>query len=219
MTMRVLFSRRHAEVKIVLITLSILILLPIICVVVFASSGLALVSNALVAVNPETKRVELFDPNGNKVQELSLITVWPTKGYISDVFGSHDAVRQNMQLGPHTGIDIANESGIEGELVTPFMPGKVIAVNPIDNNACGIFVKIQHDYGLTSLYCHLRSVTTIYQQPVKPGDVIGLMGNSGASTGAHLHFQVNLYDIPINPQTFLVGRPERSTVRAVLPSF
>lgn len=214
-----LFRRKNYEIKIIFATLAVLIALPIASVVVVASSGVSAVSSAVAAVNPVTHIVELFDPNGNKIHELKLTTVWPTRGYVSDEFGAYEKFRQEAGFGPHTGIDIANEYGVPSEPVTPFIPGKVIAVHRIDDNTCGIYVKIQHDYNITSLYCHLMAATAIEQDDVKPGDTIGLMGKTGAATGPHLHFQVYVYGVLVNPRVFLVGQPERSTVRGILPNF
>lgn len=211
-----LFNKKHYELKIVLATLAVLIMLPVMSVVVFASSGLQLVSEALAAVNPITHLVEIFDPNGKKVEEVQLSTVWPTKGYISDEFGTYGEWRMEHKLGPHNGIDIANEYGLIGEPITPFLEGKVIKADPLGDGNCGHYVKVQHSYHITSLYCHLSVVVAHDNQDVKPGDIIGLMGSTGASTGAHLHFGVYVYDIPVNPRVFMVGEPERSTVKSVL---
>lgn len=214
-----LFRRKNYEMKIIFATLAVLIALPIASVVVVASSGVSIVSTAIAAVNPVTHVVELFDPEGNKIHDVKLDTVWPTKGYISDEFGTHSQGRKDMGFGPHSGIDIANEFGVPGEPVTPFAVGKVVKVHSVDDNTCGIYVKVQHDFNITSLYCHLLTPTTTEGLTVAPGDTIGLMGDSGASTGPHLHFQVMVYDIPVNPRTFMVGKPERSMVRAILPSY
>lgn len=211
-----LFNSRYYEIKIVLATLAVLIMLPVMSVVVIASSGLALVSEALAAVNPITRLVEIFDPNGNKINEIELSTAWPSRGYVSDEFGTHGEFRQHLKLGPHTGIDIANEYGLIGEPVTPFYEGKVTKVVKIDDNSCGRSVLIEHAYNIRSIYCHLALATAVEQTNVKPGDIIGLMGSSGTSTGAHLHFAAYVYDIPVNPRIFIVGEPERSTVNSVL---
>lgn len=211
-----LFAKKHYELKIVLATLAVLISLPIMSVVVFASSGISLVSEALAAVNPITHLVEIFDPNGNKVNEVKLSTVWPTRGYVSDEFGAYGQYRMEHNLGPHNGIDIANEYGLIGEPITPFLEGKVIESNPYGSDNCGHYVKVRHAYNITSLYCHMSVVVAVKDQDVKPGDIIGLMGSTGASTGAHLHFGVYVYDIPVNPRIFMVGEPERSTVKSVL---
>lgn len=219
MFLRWLLSKKHYELKIVLATMTMLIMLPIMSVVVFASSGISLISEALAAVNPITHLVEIFDPNGNKVNEVKLSTVWPTRGYVSDEFGTYGQYRMEHNLGPHNGIDIANEYGLYGEPITPFLEGKVIKVDYDGGDNCGIFVKIKHDFNLTSLYCHMSVALAREQQDVKPGDIIGLMGSTGASTGAHLHFGVYVYDIPVNPRVFMVGEPEKGTVRSGLPTF
>lgn len=214
-----MFSKKHYELKIVLATLAVLLVMPVVAVVVVVSAPIAAVGNTLAAVNPVTHVVELFNPNGQKVDEVQLSTVWPTRGYTTDEFGEYGQYRMEHNLGPHTGLDIANEYNLIGEPVTPFLEGKVIKVNPIDNNTCGIYVKIRHANNLTSLYCHLSVALALPQKEVKPDDIIGLMGSTGASTGAHLHFQVMLYDIPVNPRIFMVGEPERSTIKSVLPAF
>lgn len=208
-----LIKNTKTEIKIVLSTLAVLIFLPAIAVVVVAASGVQLVGDALAALNPVTHLVEIFDTEGNVIGEVELTTNWPTRGYISDEFGSHQQFRHDWGLGAHTGIDIANEYGYYGEPVTPFMVGTVIYTDSIDDSACGIHIKLQHEFNITSTYCHLSEVENIAPQTeVKPRDVIGYMGSTGASTGSHLHLTTAVYGIAINPRTFLVGEPEGSTI-------
>ncbi len=215
---RWLFRAKNYELKIVLATLAVIISLPIMAVVVFAGSGLALVSEALAGLNPITHLVEIFNPDGEKVADVELSTVWPTKGYVSDEFGAWEPWRKNRGLGPHTGIDIANPFGLSGEPVTPFIDGKVIKVDYDGGGDCGIYVKLQHQHNITSLYCHLATALALEGQDVKPGNIIGLMGSTGESTGPHLHFQIMVYGIPVNPRIFMVGIPERSTLERILPT-
>ena len=207
-----IFRRRNIELKIALTTLAILVFLPAISLVVVASSGLAIVGQALAAVNPVTHLVDIFDPNGHKVREVTLSTVWPVDGYVSDEFGTFEKFRFEAGLGIHTGIDIANERNQGGAPVTPFMDGKVILSHDTDDNTCGKYVKLDHGDGITSLYCHMSATAGLAKDTVvKPGDVIGYVGTTGASTGNHLHFQIMIYGITINPRIFMVGEP-RSTV-------
>jgi murein DD-endopeptidase MepM/ murein hydrolase activator NlpD len=195
------------ELKIVIVTIFILLSLPIITVTILSVSGFAAASQALASINPVTKLVEIFDANGNKVREIELSTAWPATGYVSDEFGTLDTIRRLLGLGRHTGIDIANERGLSGTPVTTFLVGTVVMVDPVDDSACGKSVKVDHGNGIQSLYCHLDSTATSVNRPVKPGDLIGYMGNTGASTGPHLHFQISVYGIPVNPRTFMVGEP------------
>jgi len=195
------------EIKIILITLAVLLAMPLMAVVVIANAGITEVAQALVGLNPITHKVEVKDPNGNVITELELSTVWPTYGYVSDEFGSFTPFRHGLGLGPHTGIDIASFGGRFGEPVTPFMAGRVTDVDNIDDSACGKHVRISHGNNIQSVYCHMDEATAIDESDVQPGDVIGLMGSSGTSSGAHLHFQVEVFGIPVNPRIFMVGEP------------
>ena len=213
-----LWRNTKTEVRIVLSTLAVLIFLPAISVVVLASSGASLVGDALAAINPITHLVEIFDPNGNVIGELEVTTNWPTTGYVSDEFGTHEGWRHGLGLGPHTGIDIANEYGYYGEPITPFMIGTIAYVDNVDDSSCGKHVKLYHKFNITSQYCHMSSAEELAPgTEVKPGDVIGYMGSTGTSTGSHLHLTTRVYGIAVDPRTFLVGEPEGSTVNG--PTF
>ena len=193
------------EIKIVLATLSVLLVLPIFAVVVATSSGAAIVGNALAAINPVTKLVELFDPDGNKTAEIELTTNWPAQGYVTDEFGTYQKFRQELGLGTHSGIDIAN---VMYTPITPFMEGTIVYSDDIDDSACGKNVKIQHEHNITSVYCHMDSTAKIVPTTeVKPGVVIGYMGSTGSSTGPHVHLTTRVYGILVNPRTFLSGEP------------
>ncbi len=203
-----LIAHSKTEIKVVLTTLAILILLPIVALIVLVLSSLAAVGAALASVNPISHLVDIFDANGNKIREVELSTAWPARGYVSDEFGAFEAFRKESNLGPHTGIDIANERGETGAPITPFMIGKVLQVNNNDDGACGRFVRIDHSNGITSLYCHMILASATVGATVQPGDIIGYVGSTGASTGAHVHFQVMIYSIPVNPRIFMVGNPK-----------
>ena len=202
-----LLKKAKTELLIVFGILGVLLLMPIFTVAVIAATGVSAVSNTLAAINPITHLVEIFDSKGNKVTELTLSTTWPTTGYISDEFGARESFRANLGLGRHTGIDIANERGLIGTPITTFMTGTVNRIDNIDDSDCGINVLIVHENGISSLYCHMSSTATTPLTIVNPGDIIGYMGSSGTSTGAHLHFQVMINRIPVNPRTFMVGEP------------
>ena len=202
-----IIRKSKTEIKIVLGTLAVLIFMPAIALVVLASSATAVVGQALAAVNPVTHLVSIFSPNGQIVREVELSTVWPARGYVSDEFGTHEKFRSDMGLGPHTGIDIANEKNETGAPITPFMDGKVSIVHKTDDNTCGIYVEVDHGNGIQSLYCHMSATNTEKNADVKPGDVIGFVGSTGAATGAHVHFQIMIYSIAVNPRIFMVGDP------------
>lgn len=201
-----LLKKSKTEIKIVLATLAILIFLPAITVVVVASSGIQLVGDVLAAINPITHLVEIFDTEGNKIGEVELTTNWPAPGYVSDEFGSKQQFRLDWGLGAHTGIDVSNAAWTP---ITPIMTGNVVYVDHVDNSACGIGVKLRHDYNITTTYCHMvEAVSIAPNTEVHPGDVIGYIGSTGASTGPHVHLTTAVYGIPVNPRTFLIGEPE-----------
>jgi murein DD-endopeptidase MepM/ murein hydrolase activator NlpD len=64
-------------------------------------------------------------------------------------------------------------------------------------------VTIRHDFGVSTLYGHLSDIDVEVGQRVSRGDQIGDMGNSGRSTGTHLHYEVHLNGKPVNPMTFI----------------
>lgn len=70
-------------------------------------------------------------------------------------------------------------------------------------NGYGRLIKIQHDFGVETRYGHLSGIRVEVGQRVSRGDRIGDMGNSGRSTGTHLHYEVRLGGTAVNPMTFI----------------
>lgn len=196
-------STFKTEIKVVLISLGVILLLPVLAVVVIASSGLAIVSSALAAVNPITHFVEVRNPKGEVIAQLQATTTWPVQGVITEEFGVPHLPWQPY----HTGIDIANRQRKIGDPVTPFMAGKVTVADSSEKTGWGKYVIIDHGNSITSLYGHLSAVKAAKDQEVKPGDVIGLEGSTGNSTGPHLHFETKVSGVPVNPRVFMVGEP------------
>lgn len=71
----------------------------------------------------------------------------------------------------------------------------------------GNCVEISHGNGLLTRYAHMSRIGARVGQAVKPGDTIGAIGNTGRSTGPHLHFEVRINDRPVNPRPFLESMP------------
>lgn len=94
----------------------------------------------------------------------------------------------------HQGVDIANNYGTK---IRAAGSGKVIFIG--EYWPLGLCVKIQHLNGYVSYYGHLSEITVKLNSYVNTGQVIGLMGSSGRSTGAHLHFEVRRNGVSINP--------------------
>lgn len=118
--------------------------------------------------------------------------VWPVSdAVISDGFGHREAPTAGAST-DHPGIDFAAR---EGTTVRTAATGVVSAVVAEDHGGCGVNVSIDHvvrGQSVTTVYCHLAegSVRVAVGQTVVVGDPIAAVGNTGVSTGAHLHFEV-----------------------------
>lgn len=99
----------------------------------------------------------------------------------------------------HEGVDIAAPSGAA---VRATLAGVVVR-SGVDGGY-GRFIEVAHEGGLTSFYAHLGRVAALKAgAPVAAGDVVGYVGNSGRSTGSHLHFEIRLDGQPLNPVAFM----------------
>ncbi len=124
-------------------------------------------------------------------------SVWPVLGQITGKFGE----RMDPFSGEgawHSGVDIASHYGDE---VRAAADGVVIVAE--DRAGYGRLVVIDHGFGLTTWYGHLSAFDTQPGLQVKRGDVIGLEGQSGRSTGPHVHYEVRIYNTPVNPWRYL----------------
>lgn len=98
----------------------------------------------------------------------------------------------------HTGIDIGIASG---STVRAAMSGTVIAVGY--SSVGGNYVKIEHKKGFVTYYGHLKKATVKEGNKVKANAKIGLSGNTGKSTGPHLHFEIRHNGIYLNPEHYI----------------
>jgi murein DD-endopeptidase MepM/ murein hydrolase activator NlpD len=64
-------------------------------------------------------------------------------------------------------------------------------------------IVIDHGLGLCTAYFHLNSIAVQIGQTVARGEIIGAVGNTGLSTGAHLHWEMRLNDVPVNPTQWM----------------
>ena len=66
-------------------------------------------------------------------------------------------------------------------------------------------VKIDHGHGTVTKFGHLDKILVKKGANVKRGDVIGLMGNTGRSTGPHVHYEVRINGTPVNPEKYILN--------------
>lgn len=99
----------------------------------------------------------------------------------------------------HRGVDIQVE---KGEPMVAAYPGEVI-VSRYNKGGYGHYVIVEHANGLQTLYGHLAERSVKVGDQLFPGDIVGLAGNTGKSSGAHLHFEIRYGDVNIDPVTVI----------------
>jgi murein DD-endopeptidase MepM/ murein hydrolase activator NlpD len=100
----------------------------------------------------------------------------------------------------HTGIDLAAPAGTEVYSAT-----EGTAVTGYDPAGAGNFVAVRVDAHVRVVYCHLSAFRVTSGQVVSPGELIGLVGATGLATGPHVHLQVDVDGVPVDPVTFLAS--------------
>lgn len=131
----------------------------------------------------------------------SVPAITPARGILTSGFGNRrDPISRGR--GNHQGIDIAAAPGAP---VRAAADGLVTRASR--QGGLGKAVFLSHGYGLASRYAHLSEIAVKPGQRVRRGDVIGRVGNTGRSTGYHLHYEVHLDGSPVDPLAYLLDRP------------
>ena len=125
-------------------------------------------------------------------------STWPVKGILRDRFGYIQD-----RFGPgrsqfHRGIDISTGAG---SAVMASADGMVLSAKRHSNY--GKTVILRHRFGISTVYAHLSAYNVKSGEPVRRGQVIGFVGNTGRSTAPHLHYEVRVGDMPVNPMRYL----------------
>jgi len=145
-------------------------------------------------------KAELFKfLESQKMLFASTPSIWPTKGWLSSRFG--------YRISPFTGkkefhkaIDIATRKG------TPIVAVANGVVSQVGRDGgLGRVVIIKHGYGFMTRYAHLQKALVKKGQPIKRGETIALVGNSGRSTGSHVHYEITLNGVPVNPLRYILN--------------
>ena len=133
-----------------------------------------------------------------KLEFLAKPSLWPARGPITSDFGPRPSpFGRGGDF--HNGVDIKMPIGTP--VVAPGA-GRVTEVGLV--HGYGLRVVIAHDYGLTTVFAHLSKAAVEPGQTVKRGQRIGFSGNSGRTTGSHLHYEVRVSDTPVNPLQYLL---------------
>jgi murein DD-endopeptidase MepM/ murein hydrolase activator NlpD len=126
-------------------------------------------------------------------------SVWPARGWVSSGFGYRLSPFTNEKEF-HRGLDICNRKG--APVLAP-ADGVVFSVDW--DPGYGKTVTINHGYGLNTLYAHLDKIYVKKGQVVKRHQEIAQVGDTGRTTGAHLHYEVHLNGVPVNPLRYILN--------------
>jgi murein DD-endopeptidase MepM/ murein hydrolase activator NlpD len=139
---------------------------------------------------------EYFDDQRSLL--ASTPSIWPTRGWVTSDFGTRiDPYTAERRM--HQGMDIATPHGTP--IYTP-SDGTVVFIG--NQGGYGKVLVIDHGYGVKTRYAHLSEIHVRLGDHVERGAKVASVGNTGRSTGPHLHYEVRVNGIPENPRKFIL---------------
>lgn len=168
------------------------------------------VSEEMEAMRRNTERIEADQKKVNEARSRSAETflfdspfLKPIEGRLSTPYGYTRYINGKLSS-THNAIDLAAP---EGTPIAATNDGVVVLAEEL--YLTGLTIYIDHGMGLFSQYAHLSELHVSAGDTVKKGDVIGLVGSTGFSTGPHLHFTFWVHNTPANPDLFFDTTPFR----------
>ena len=148
------------------------------------------------------QEVSLHELDGFFKDQSSLLTstpsIWPTRGWVTSSFGYRVSPFTGMRE-MHEGLDIATH------LDAPVLsPANGVVVDVSDDNGYGHMVEVDHGYGIVTRYGHNSKVLVKRGDRIKRGQPIARVGSTGRSTGPHVHYEVLLHGVPVNPYRYIL---------------
>lgn len=140
-----------------------------------------------------------LDLGGGAFSTANLPSLWPVMGPITSPFGAReDPVLGSGEGEFHKGVDISAPYG------TPIRAtGDGVVLSAAVGNGYGKEIVVDHGGGVHTLYAHMSGFHVSAGDSVVRGQVIGYVGTSGRTTGAHVHYEVRLHDLAVNPHKYL----------------
>ncbi|MDP3488355.1 MAG: peptidoglycan DD-metalloendopeptidase family protein [Bacillota bacterium] len=132
-----------------------------------------------------------------RAKDVATPSLWPTSGTITSGFG-YRRTPFGSSREFHSGLDIGASRGTQ---VYSAASGVVRMAGY--NGGYGNVIFVDHGYGFSTVYAHLSKLNVKIGQQVTKGQLIGLVGSTGASTGPHLHYEVRVNGIAVNPTKYL----------------
>lgn len=137
------------------------------------------------------------DFTGDWTELADAPSMWPVEGRIGSSFGEREDPI-NGEGAFHAGVDIEAPYGTP---VRASADGDVTGASM--GSGYGRTVELNHGHNLFTVYGHLSAVAVVPGQHVTRGQVIGYVGQSGRATGPHLHYEVRVHNVPVNPYKYL----------------
>jgi murein DD-endopeptidase MepM/ murein hydrolase activator NlpD len=139
---------------------------------------------------------EYFDDQRSLL--ASTPSIWPTRGWVTSDFGTRlDPYSAERKM--HQGLDIATPHG-----QPVYSPSDGTVVFTGTEGGYGKVLVVDHGYGVKTRYGHLSEIHVRLGDRIKRGDKLASVGNTGRSTGPHLHYEVRVNGIPENPRKFIL---------------
>lgn len=127
-------------------------------------------------------------------------TIWPVKGWLTAGFGQRRSPFTGQRQ-MHEGVDIANTVGTP---VIASADGIVTYTGPL--GGFGDVVSVDHGHKISTFYAHLQQHKVAQGQRVRRGDVIGLVGTTGRVTGPHLHYEIQVNEVSVDPTKYVIDQ-------------
>jgi len=150
----------------------------------------------------ESQEISFFELDEFFKEQSSLLShtpsIWPVRGWITSTFGYRRSPFTGLRE-MHEGLDVATQIG------SPIVsPAAGVVVSSGFHRGYGNMLEIDHGYGVTTRYGHTSKIMVSPGRKVKRGDIIALVGSTGRSTGPHLHYEVVLNGVAVNPYGYIL---------------
>lgn len=149
----------------------------------------------LERIRREARRISAARARDSAVPHFEAGFDWPVTGRISGRYGNQ-RILNGAPRRPHLGVDVAAPRGTPVHASTP---GEVVLAEP-DLFFTGGTIVLDHGHGLTTIYSHLARIDVATGQRVMAGTQIGTVGSTGRSTGPHLDWRINWFDVRLDPE-------------------
>ena len=128
----------------------------------------------------------------------SMPSVWPARGWVTSDFGQRvDPFTAERIM--HRGLDIGAAHGTQVQA-----PSDGLVIFAGVDGGYGKVLVLDHGYGVKTRYAHMAEIAAKVGDHIKRGERIGAIGNTGRSTGPHLHYEVRINGVPENPRKFIL---------------